>query len=438
MLVEGKPHILGAGTLANQLLAYKNIVMELLKEKAKLFQEKESLEAKLEKLKLEAGLANKVVIREVKKAWEMEKRKEVDGGETCQGPRRDTEEEVPEVAAPVLLEGNSPKDVLDNLIAGLPVKDASVKLVVARSEALRKWNLSGNCQFILLGKGYFTILLDNEADKIRIWGGRPWHIYSQLLRVNIWTPDFDINKQKNTHAMVWVKFPGLGSEYWEEDVLMSIARTVGNPVQVDNNTLCRNTRFYASVFVDVDFSKTISSKIMIEREGFEDVVKEIEQEKVIKKEADKELKKKRQNQKKPIVDITPLNNEQIPVHKTYKGVVEIWDSTIRLWDGSNNLKEVDKEASLVNKSWEDMAEGGSTRQNTEGVEVEDCSESESHSSDYSSYINKGYTEEIVYQTQDAEEWSNVMSRKNIILNKSKASSKLAKKQQTRRQTNRRL
>ncbi|KAF6168276.1 hypothetical protein GIB67_014511 [Kingdonia uniflora] len=105
-----------------------------------------------------------------------------------------------------------------------------VKLVVARSEALRKWNFPGNCQFIPLGKGYFKILLDNEVDKMRIWGGGPWHIDGQLLRVNIWTPDFDINKQKNTHAMVWVKFLGLGTEYWEEDVLMSIARTVGNPI----------------------------------------------------------------------------------------------------------------------------------------------------------------------------------------------------------------
>ncbi|KAF6167477.1 hypothetical protein GIB67_031678 [Kingdonia uniflora] len=120
---------------------------------------------------------------------------------------------------------------------------------------------------------------------------------------------------------------GLRTEYWEEDVLMSTARTVGNPVQVDNNTLSRNTGFYSSVLVDEDFSKPIPGKIMIEREGFEffqeiqlgrtpkifshckvvghlfsdyrDVVKEIVQEKMIQKEADKEPKKKRRNRKKP-------------------------------------------------------------------------------------------------------------------------------------------
>ncbi|KAF6146689.1 hypothetical protein GIB67_008975 [Kingdonia uniflora] len=160
-----------------------------------------------------------------------------------------------------------------------------------------------------------------------IWGGGPWHIEGQLLRVTIWTPEFDINKQKNTHAMVWVKFPGLGTEYWEEDVLMSMARAVQNPVQVDSSTLCRNTRFYTSVLVDVDFSKPDPTKIMVEREGFEfcqeiqlgrtpkiyshckvvghlvsecrDVVKEIEQEKVVQNEADTEPKKKIRNRKKP-------------------------------------------------------------------------------------------------------------------------------------------
>ncbi|KAF6157137.1 hypothetical protein GIB67_041598 [Kingdonia uniflora] len=69
-----------------------------------------------------------------------------------------------------------------------------VKLAIARTEAMNKQNLTGNCQFIPLGKGYFTIFLDNEADKLRIWGGGPWHIEGQLLRVTMWTPDFDINK----------------------------------------------------------------------------------------------------------------------------------------------------------------------------------------------------------------------------------------------------
>ncbi|KAF6173083.1 hypothetical protein GIB67_041218 [Kingdonia uniflora] len=363
-----------------------------------------------------------------------------------------------------------------------------VKLVVARTEAIGKWVLAGNCQFIPLGKGYFTILLDNESDKLRIWNGGPWHIEGQLLRVSIWTPDFDINKQKNTRAMVWVKFLGLGIKYWEEDVLMSMARTVGDPIQVDRSTLCRNTGFYASVLEDVDFSKPIPNKIMVEREGFEfcqeiqlgkvpkicshckvvghlvlecrDVKKAIEKEKVIHNEADKELKKKRRNRKKPnkndqeekekenqkkdgklkevIVNKTP-STQPASMNKTYKGVVEMWDKTTREWDGSCNSREVDREACMVNQSWADMVEegDGTSPITDEGVEVEDGSGSESNS-EASSYSDTGFSDEVVYQTQEAEEWHNVLSRKNIRKNKSKASNQQVTKQQTRRQTNRRL
>ncbi|KAF6155539.1 hypothetical protein GIB67_004533 [Kingdonia uniflora] len=236
--------------------------------------------------------------------------------------------------------------------------------------------------------------LDNEADILRIWGGGPWHIEGQLLKVTMWTPDFDINKQKNTHAMVWVKFPGLVTEYWEEDVLMSMARTVGNPVQVDSNTLCQNMGFYATVLVDVDFSKPVLTKIMVEQEGFEfcqkiqlgrtpkifshckvvghrvsecrDVVKEIEQEKVVQNKADMEPKKKRRHRKKPAKNVqdkpgieealgghkkadkqkepftnkTPSTTQPILPYKTFKGVVELWDRTLRNWDGSINSKKM--------------------------------------------------------------------------------------------------
>ncbi|KAF6140936.1 hypothetical protein GIB67_030147 [Kingdonia uniflora] len=78
LLVKGKPHILGAGTLANQLLSYKNIKRELVKEKEDLVQEKENLEAKVEKLKRGADKAKDGAIREAKKAWDKEKRKEIE------------------------------------------------------------------------------------------------------------------------------------------------------------------------------------------------------------------------------------------------------------------------------------------------------------------------------------------------------------------------
>ncbi|KAF6166381.1 hypothetical protein GIB67_034932 [Kingdonia uniflora] len=140
LLIMGKPHILDTGNLVNQLLLYKNIEKELVKEKDDLFHEKEILEMKLEKYKLKAGKAKEVAIHEAKKAWDMEKKEEVqqikgDGS----GARKVLDEvraeadrvnidslkhaedealvalEAPEAPVVTILEGILPEQILDEL-----------------------------------------------------------------------------------------------------------------------------------------------------------------------------------------------------------------------------------------------------------------------------------------------------------------------------------
>ncbi|KAF6168048.1 hypothetical protein GIB67_011433 [Kingdonia uniflora] len=175
-----------------------------------------------------------------------------------------------------------------------------------------------------------------------------------------------------------------------------------------------------------------------------DVEKAIEIEKVIHNEADKEPKKKRRNRKKPnkndqkekekenqkkdgklkevIVDKTP-STQPTSMNKTYKGVAEMWDKTTQEWDGSSNSREVDREACMVNQSWAYMVEegDGTSLITDEGVEIEDNSGSESNSETCSN-TDTGFSDEVVYQTQEAEEWHNVLSRKNIRKNKGIANS----------------
>ncbi|KAF6157009.1 hypothetical protein GIB67_039770 [Kingdonia uniflora] len=99
------------------------------------------------------------------------------------------------------------------------------------------WKLKRGFCLIPLGKGYFTIQLECEEDKLHVWVGAPWIFDCQWLRLTPWAQNFSPSTQKNSCALVWIQFPGLGMEYWEEKSLMSIARTVGRPVQVDENTL---------------------------------------------------------------------------------------------------------------------------------------------------------------------------------------------------------
>ncbi|KAF6137905.1 hypothetical protein GIB67_041778 [Kingdonia uniflora] len=125
----------------------------------------------------------------------------------------------------------------------------------------------GTCRLILVGKGCITIFLDNEEDRNKIWSGGPWVIGKQLLRFSPWSPFFDPEKQRNTHALVWVKFPGLGVEFWEVDTLMAIRRTLGMPIQVDQSSTTMEFDYFAKVLVDADLAEPTPNKILVEVEG---------------------------------------------------------------------------------------------------------------------------------------------------------------------------
>ncbi|KAF6168177.1 hypothetical protein GIB67_011562 [Kingdonia uniflora] len=70
--------------------------------------------------------------------------------------------------------------------------------------------------------------------------------------------------QKNSHALCWVKFPGLGFEFWEVDSLMALGRTMGTPIHVDRTH--SNFGYFAKVLVDIDLAEPIPNKVLVEVE----------------------------------------------------------------------------------------------------------------------------------------------------------------------------
>ncbi|KAF6157176.1 hypothetical protein GIB67_041637 [Kingdonia uniflora] len=149
-----------------------------------------------------------------------------------------------------------------NLVGRLDLTKIKIAEVCLIAFAL--WKPKGVCRIVLVGKGYFTIFLDNEEDRNNIWRGGPWMIDKQLLRLSPWSPCFDSETQKNSHALCWVKFPGLGFEFWEVDSLMVLGRTMGTPIHVDRTH--SDFEYFAKVLVDIDLAEPIPNKVLVEVE----------------------------------------------------------------------------------------------------------------------------------------------------------------------------
>ncbi|XP_026396008.1 uncharacterized protein LOC113290641 [Papaver somniferum] len=63
--------------------------------------------------------------------------------------------------------------------------------------------------------------------------------------------------------MVWVQFPGLSLEYWDEATLFTISRAIRTPIKVDDATLQYQSGYYAKVLIEIDLTKTIPNKLWI-------------------------------------------------------------------------------------------------------------------------------------------------------------------------------
>ncbi|KAF5193004.1 hypothetical protein FRX31_017409 [Thalictrum thalictroides] len=138
-----------------------------------------------------------------------------------------------------------------------------------KSEAALKWKPQGCWNITPLGKGYLHIKLDNGVDFDRVWSGGPWKFASQLMRLSEWQKGPKPDSQKQTNALIWVKFPRLPLEYWDVESIMSTTRGVGYPLKLDKATEKKKFGFYAHVLVDVDLTKTITDQVLVEHDDGE-------------------------------------------------------------------------------------------------------------------------------------------------------------------------
>ena len=104
-------------------------------------------------------------------------------------------------------------------------------------------------------------------DRDKIWTAGVWAVKPGHLRLQPWSPDFNPNSQHLTNAQVWIKLHDLPWEYWDASILKNIARGVGIPLKIDQNTLEGKFGHYARILVDIDLSKELTDSLMIERLG---------------------------------------------------------------------------------------------------------------------------------------------------------------------------
>lgn len=103
-----------------------------------------------------------------------------------------------------------------------------------------------------LAKVFFSFSFTCSEDLLKFLVGGPWLVGKSTLVLKKWEVGFSPSSCSFDFARVWVCFPGLPLEFWDEQVLKGIASTFGHLISIDNLTNSRRRLVYAQLFVILD------------------------------------------------------------------------------------------------------------------------------------------------------------------------------------------
>ncbi|KAL7202045.1 hypothetical protein ACSBR1_033676 [Camellia fascicularis] len=149
------------------------------------------------------------------------------------------------------------------LIVTILGRNIGYNLFVNRMRKL--WNLQAGFESLDIGNGFFIVKFEMMEDYTKVFTGGPWIVLDRYVTVRKWQPDFKSDEAEADTTAVWVRFPNLPIEYYDEKVLYHISKVLGNPLKVDINTAMAARGKYVRVCVEMDLRKPLISHLTIGR-----------------------------------------------------------------------------------------------------------------------------------------------------------------------------
>ncbi|XP_058783669.1 uncharacterized protein LOC131658389 [Vicia villosa] len=151
-------------------------------------------------------------------------------------------------------------------------KPLTVQNLKEKEKLLGLWKSLGKWGLTSLGKGYFEFSFSSLEDVRKVRSISSWNLNPGILKLFTWSKDFNPAMLKQSSAQVWVCIHGLAQEYWRPKIVFAIASSVGTPLCTDSasNSSCFERPFghFVRVLVDMDLTKELRYKVLVERQGF--------------------------------------------------------------------------------------------------------------------------------------------------------------------------
>ncbi|XP_042484053.1 uncharacterized protein LOC122064424 [Macadamia integrifolia] len=142
-----------------------------------------------------------------------------------------------------------------------------ISLDTVRKEVVEAWKLKDRVYISPMGLDYALFQFEFEKDMTNMWKRSPIRIGGQYIRFQRWKPGFNIHERNVVTKLVWIHFPELPFEYWHEKILLSMAKAVGRPLDIDKRMRNASIGNYAKILVEMEHSEEIQVERQQPRTG---------------------------------------------------------------------------------------------------------------------------------------------------------------------------
>ncbi|XP_070053974.1 uncharacterized protein [Nicotiana tomentosiformis] len=137
------------------------------------------------------------------------------------------------------------------------------------------WNFVAKPKVYFHNNGYFVVRFNSIEDRDEVLYSGPHMLNNKPIIVKMWSADFDINKEVLQTIPVWVKYPNLPLNCWENRSLSRISSGLGIPLYVDVCTTQVYMISYARVLVEMDVTKELPRFIKVTDPNRREFIQEI-------------------------------------------------------------------------------------------------------------------------------------------------------------------
>ncbi|CAH9077945.1 unnamed protein product [Cuscuta europaea] len=118
---------------------------------------------------------------------------------------------------------------------------------------VKRWGV--HCTMKSHDKGWVIFKFQNEQDRTKVFTEGPYNLYGRLLILKMLSDDFTFDDEPFLKVPIWVKFPNLPLNLWNEEAMSKITSKVGVPITTDKVTQELTNYHFARVLIEVDITK---------------------------------------------------------------------------------------------------------------------------------------------------------------------------------------